>query len=94
MTAILCPYGARIKFNLDAIAALWEGRALLGKTLSAVNCLTTDEKRDILGFKPEPRLPLFIPVSGATAAAGDATNDGGGTDTGASNGAPDIRLVK
>jgi phage portal protein BeeE len=66
MTAMICPPGARIAYDLDAIPALWAGRALLGKTLSSVNCLTTDEKRDILGFQPEPRLPIFIPVSGAT----------------------------
>lgn len=65
MTAMLCPPGARIMYDLDAIPALWAGRAMLGKTLSAVNCLTTDEKRDILGFAPEPRLPIAIPVSGA-----------------------------
>lgn len=64
MTAMICPPGARIKFDLDAIPALWFGRAVLGEKLSKVNCLTTDEKRDILGFKPEPRLPISIPVSG------------------------------
>jgi phage portal protein BeeE len=73
LTAMLCPSGARIMYDLDAIPALWAGRAMLGATLSKVNCLTTDEKRDILGFKPEPKLPISIPVSGAE--AGDPADD-------------------
>lgn len=64
MTAMICPYGARIRYNLDDIPAMWEGRAKLGESLSKVTCLTTDEKRNILGFQPEPRLPIFIPSTG------------------------------
>lgn len=60
LSASLCPYGARIAFDYDAVPALWEGRAMLGQTLSHVNFLTTDEKRGILGFKPDPDLPKLI----------------------------------
>jgi phage portal protein BeeE len=60
MTACLCPYGARIAYDYDAVPALWEGRAMLGQTLSHVNFLTSDEKRGILGFKPDPDLPKLI----------------------------------
>lgn len=61
MTQSICPVGARIRFDLDAVAAMWEGRASLGKTLSQVTFLTNNEKRDILGFEPmagEDKLPV------------------------------------
>ena len=54
MTQAICPPGARISFDLDAVPALWEGRANLGKTLSLVTCLSNNEKRNILGFEPKP----------------------------------------
>jgi phage portal protein BeeE len=54
MTQSLCPAGARIRFDLDAVPALWEGRANLGKTLSQVTFLSNNEKRDILGFEQKP----------------------------------------
>lgn len=60
MTAALCPYGARIQFDLDAVPALWEGRAKLGQTLTEVNFLTTNEKRAILGFEPDDSMPAII----------------------------------
>jgi phage portal protein BeeE len=60
MTQAICPPGARICFDLDAIPALWEGRARLGKVLSEVNFLTTNEKREILGFPPDDSLPALI----------------------------------
>jgi len=53
MTQALCPYGARISFDLDQVPALWEGRANLGKTLSQVTFMSNNEKRDILGFEPK-----------------------------------------
>jgi Phage portal protein len=52
MTQSLCPTGARIRFDLDAVAAMWEGRANLGATLSKVTFLSNNEKREILGFEP------------------------------------------
>ena len=60
LTACLCPYGSRISFDYDAIPALWEGRAKLGQTLSHVNFLTTNEKREILGFEEDNTLPSLI----------------------------------
>lgn len=54
MTQALCPYGARISFDLDKVPALWEGRANLGKTLSLVTCLSNNEKRAVLDFEPKP----------------------------------------
>jgi len=54
MTQSICPPGARISFDLDAVPALWEGRANLGKTLSQVTFMSNNEKRDILGFEPKP----------------------------------------
>lgn len=61
LTAALCPPGIRVMFDLDAIPALWEGRAALGDKLSRVTFLTTDEKRAILGYRPDPSLPAIIP---------------------------------
>src|SRR4029077_10334605 len=52
MTQVICPPGARITFDLDAIPALWKGRAELGETLSKVNFLTATEKRGVLDFEP------------------------------------------
>jgi phage portal protein BeeE len=66
MTQAICPAGARITFDLDAVAAMWEGRANLGATLSKVTFLSNNEKREILGFKPltgEDKLPEKIPVA-------------------------------
>jgi Phage portal protein len=52
MTQAICPPGARISFDLDAIPALWKGRAELGETLSKVTFLTVTEKRGVLDFEP------------------------------------------
>ena len=52
MTQAICPPGARITFDLDAIPALWKGRAELGETLSKVTFLTANEKREVLDFEP------------------------------------------
>jgi hypothetical protein len=57
MTAAICPYGARINFDLDAVPALWEGRAQLGVMLSKVTFLTTTEKRGVLGFEKTDLIP-------------------------------------
>ena len=60
LSSCLCPYGAKVFFNYDAIPALWEGRAKLGQTLSHVNFLTTNEKREILEFEEDNTLPSLI----------------------------------
>ena len=60
MTQAICPYGARICFDLDAVPALWEGRSKLGQGLSAVTFLTTTEKREVLGFPPTDKIPEYI----------------------------------
>jgi len=67
MTAAICPPGARVCFDLDAIPALWEGRANLGERLSKVTCLTTSEKREILGFGPTDIIPEYIEPRSPTA---------------------------
>jgi phage portal protein BeeE len=62
MTAAICPPGARVRFDLDAIPALWQGRAALGETLGKVPFLTDNEKRTTLGFEPttEPAEPNVL----------------------------------
>lgn len=60
MTAAICPPGARVSFDFDAVPALWAGRAKLGETLSDVAFLTTNEKRRILGYAPDDTLPTLI----------------------------------
>jgi phage portal protein BeeE len=65
MTQCICPSGCRISFDLDKVAAMWEGRANLGATLSKVTFLSNNEKRDILGFEPmtgENKLPEKLPA--------------------------------
>jgi phage portal protein BeeE len=72
MTQAICPPGARISFDLDAIPALWKGRAELGETLSKVSFLTVTEKRAVLDFEPttEPldvaKPPASAPSDGET----------------------------
>jgi phage portal protein BeeE len=73
MTQSICPPGARICFDLDAVAAMWEGRANLGATLSKVAFLSNNEKREILGFEKmtgQDKLPVAVPT-GVTPAAVD-----------------------
>jgi hypothetical protein len=43
---------------------MWEDRAKLGETLSRVNFLTSNEKRGILGFEPDDRIPQVMLSSG------------------------------
>jgi len=57
MTQAICPPGARVQFDLDAVPALWEGRAMIGERLTRVNFLTSNEKRSILGFEPDASIP-------------------------------------
>jgi len=64
MTAAICPPGCRVNFDFDRIPAMWEDRAKLGETLSRVNFLTSDEKREILGFEPNADIPQVMLSSG------------------------------
>lgn len=52
LTAALCPYGARISFDLDSIDAIQDSRAARMKEINSVTFLTDDEKREIAGFAP------------------------------------------
>jgi phage portal protein BeeE len=63
MSQAICPPGARISFDLDAVPALWDGRANLGATLGRVPFLVTNEKRAILGFEPTTEIPAYIPAA-------------------------------
>lgn len=61
LTAAICPYGARVRFDYDTIEALNEARAAKAKSLEKVTFLTDDEKRELCGFaprkKPAPQEP-------------------------------------
>jgi phage portal protein BeeE len=76
LTAAVCPAGARVNFDYDQIPAMWEQRAKLGETLSRVNFLTTDEKREILGFEPNDEIPQVMLSSGTAISADGTTIDG------------------
>jgi hypothetical protein len=52
LTAALCPYGARVRFDLDSIDAIQDSRVGRAQTLSAVDFLTQDEKRELTGYAP------------------------------------------
>lgn len=54
MTAALCPYGARIRFDLDSIEAIIARRIANAERLAKVTYLTRDEKREITGWDPLP----------------------------------------
>lgn len=69
MTAAVCPQGARVNFDFDRIPAMWEDRAKLGETLSRVNFLKSDEKREILGFGPDADIPQVMLSSGTAVSA-------------------------
>jgi phage portal protein BeeE len=77
MTACLCPPGCRVAFDLDSVPALWEGRANLGQTLSHVNFLTTNEKREVLDYEEDNELPSLI---GSTTSTPIPTDGGTPTD--------------
>ncbi len=79
MTAAICPPGCHICFDYDAIPAMWTGRAKLGESLSLVTFLTTNEKRDILGFPPDDSLPKLI--AGARSSVTPMAPAPDGTDT-------------
>lgn len=52
MTAGMCPYGMRIRFDRDSIPALAYSRALKSAALVPVTFLTNDEKRELAGYPP------------------------------------------
>ena len=54
MTAAICPYGARLRFDYDSIQAMLDTRIGNAKQLGEVTYLTRDEKREITGFDPLP----------------------------------------
>jgi len=54
MTEALCPPGAKIMFDLDAIPGLADARANKAKSLQGVTFLTDPEKRILCGFPPSP----------------------------------------
>lgn len=52
LTKALCPPGARIVPDLDAVEAILDARVARAKQLTGVNFLTNDEKREIAGYAP------------------------------------------
>ena len=98
MTQALCPPGSRIAYDFDSIPAMWQDRAKLGETLSRVNFLTSDEKRGILGFEPNPDIPQVMLSSGtAVSETGDTVPpDPTATDTTAptAKAAPQLSTVR
>jgi hypothetical protein len=54
MTAAICPYGARIRFDYDSIQAMADIRIANAEKLGRVTFLTRDEKREITRFEPLP----------------------------------------
>jgi phage portal protein BeeE len=76
MTAAICPQGARVAYDFDRIPAMWEDRAKLGETLSRVNFLKSDEKREILGYEPDPDIPQVMLSSGTAVTESGEPVDG------------------
>lgn len=52
LTAAICPYGCRVRFDYDTIEALNVARATRAKLLEKVTFLDENEKRDLCGFGP------------------------------------------
>lgn len=52
LTAAICPYGARVRFDLDSIESLQASRMARAKDLKDVTFLTDDEKRELCGYGP------------------------------------------
>jgi hypothetical protein len=63
LTRVLCPIGVRISPDLDSIPAMVDGRVSSMSKASAVNFLTTDEKRELFGWAATTLIPQ---VQGAT----------------------------
>lgn len=58
MSANICPRGMRIRFDRDAIPALYESRLAAAKELDGISFLTDEEKREAAGYakdKPETK---------------------------------------
>lgn len=60
LTAALCPYGAKISFDLDTIEAIKDARVARAAKLNDVQFLTTTEKRQLIGFEKSTILPEVI----------------------------------
>lgn len=54
LTAAICPYGARVRFDYDSIQAMADVRIANAEKLGRVTFLTRDEKREITRFEPLP----------------------------------------
>lgn len=54
LSAAICPYGARIRFDYDSIQALADVRITNAERLGKVTFLTRDEKREITRFEKLP----------------------------------------
>jgi phage portal protein BeeE len=50
LTLAVCPYGARIRFDLDTIDAIQDSRSSRANKLEDVSFLTSDEKRELAGY--------------------------------------------
>lgn len=78
LTQALCPYGARIVFDLDSIDAVQDSRATRSQKLSAVDFLTDDEKREVVGYAPltaeqKAEIAARRPKAVAPGTSGDAS---------------------
>lgn len=59
LTAAMCPPGARILFDYDAVPAISYARAKKAKELESVTFLTDEEKREMSGF-PAKKDPTHV----------------------------------
>ena len=61
LTAAICPYGCRVRFDHDTIESLRATRMTRAKDLKDVFFLTDNEKRELCGFGPTTE-PLSQPA--------------------------------
>lgn len=74
MTEALCPSGAKIMFDLDAIPGLADARANKAKSLQGVTFLSDPEKRILCGFPPTRE--RYKDDNGNVATTQEGTNQG------------------
>lgn len=73
LTAAICPYGLRVRFDLDAIESLQTARITRAKDLQKVTFLDDDEKRMLCGFEPRK---LKAPITPSADPAAPEPNTG------------------
>jgi len=78
LSALLCPPGVRIVADVDSIPTMVEARINAMRSISFVSFLTTNEKRQLFGWKATTELPASPFNTGAAQGAASGETDESG----------------